>query len=180
AKLPEGLRPAALRARYAAELAAAGLPAQRASLDFLEKPGAVDARAAICHYINHSTSIELSVTEAADGSIAYDMGPSFLLVGLRSVDPGDGAARQRAALGSLTDLALRQVTVPTVVVKRAPAEGKEHRAFVVCVDGSDRAWNAYSIVQTLVRPRDRLCLVHVSGAAGDGAGGGGRAVSEDG
>jgi len=156
--LPENLKPAALEASYANELQKCLEPNQY-SLQFLERDN-MSARTAIFTYINNYNAASL---DSSDGPNDLDLGPSFLLVGvLGSEGPDDNPK----ILGSLTDLALRCITIPTIVVKKSPSMSKKERTFVLCTDSSDRAFNAYSIIQTVARARDKLVLLYISGAAG--------------
>eukprot|EP00638_Chattonella_subsalsa_P003563 CAMPEP_0117746780 /NCGR_PEP_ID=MMETSP0947-20121206/8141_1 /TAXON_ID=44440 /ORGANISM="Chattonella subsalsa, Strain CCMP2191" /LENGTH=458 /DNA_ID=CAMNT_0005564151 /DNA_START=276 /DNA_END=1652 /DNA_ORIENTATION=- len=165
ASLPENLQPDALKQRYSEELASSPLSESQYSIQFLERSD-IPPRTAMCHYINSDQGMEPTMVENADGSYSYDLGPSFLLVGCVGTRGPDDSPK---VLGSVTDLALRSVTIPTIVVKKAPDVSKDQRVFVICIDGSDRAFNAYSITQTISRPRDKLILLYISSGAGAGS-----------
>ena len=80
---------------------------------------------------------------------------SFFVCGFVGRKSEDGSAE---IMGSTTDLALRSICVPCLIVKQAIS--KQERTFVLMTDGTERCFNAYLVIQTLMRPRDRLKVVH--------------------
>ena len=65
-----------------------------------------------------------------------------------------------SVLGSSTDLCLRQMSMPVVIMKR-PLAPKE-RTFVVCLDQALVAsWKAYHLIAQVMKANDKLVLLKV-------------------
>jgi nucleotide-binding universal stress UspA family protein len=97
------------------------------------------------------------------GSIFGNMVPDFLVIGY------SGRKKELensvSVMGSSTDLALRSVPIPIVIVKR-PCN-PENRTYLYATDGKQKSKEALDILLTLVMPRDTLIVVNVVPATPD-------------
>jgi nucleotide-binding universal stress UspA family protein len=86
-----------------------------------------------------------------------NMVPDFLVIGY------SGRKKELensvSVMGSSTDLALRSVPIPIVIVKK-PCNA-ESRVFVYATDGKQQSKEGLDILLTLVMPRDTLVVVNI-------------------
>ena len=72
------------------------------------------------------------------------------------------SAGSTTVMGSATDLTLRSINLPVIVVKKPlPTEPKAPLTYVVAVDHSERSRKGLALVMSLVKPRDTLICLHV-------------------
>lgn len=72
-------------------------------------------------------------------------------------------------MGSTSDITLRNIHMPVVVIKRDIAELNKGRIFVVAVGSTDFSKHAVEIVLSLAMPRDKVIVIHVINPHTDGA-----------
>ena len=78
----------------------------------------------------------------------------------------DGSAE---IMGSTTDLGLRTVPAPCLVMKK-PFEVGSSKLFILLTNGKKRSWNSYRIAMQLLKPKDRIEVVHFHQPGADFAG----------
>ena len=76
-----------------------------------------------------------------------------------------GPKSSPAHVGSNTDLALRGLHVPTIIIKKFIPRGP--RSFLLCVDDSDLSRRGLDILLRLVNPRDSIACVHFTSRESD-------------
>lgn len=95
--------------------------------------------------------------QGKDSNLFGNMVPDFLVIGY------SGRKKELensvSVMGSSTDLALRSVPIPIIIVKR-PCNA-ENRVYLYATDGKQKSKEALDILLTLVMPRDTLIVVNV-------------------
>ncbi len=72
-------------------------------------------------------------------------------------------------MGSTSDITLRNIHMPVIIVKRDIAELKKGRTFVVAVGSTDFSKHAVEIALSLAMPRDKVIVIHAIHPHADGA-----------
>jgi nucleotide-binding universal stress UspA family protein len=72
-------------------------------------------------------------------------------------------------MGSTSDITLRNIHMPVIIVKRDIAEIAKGRTFVVAVGSTEHSKQALEIILSLTLPRDKVIVVHVVHPHNDGA-----------
>ena len=143
--LPTERRPDNIRMRYRAELRENPLDN---AIMIEERPDGVTTKEHVCFLANATTKVDL------------------LVVGFTQEHSSNDHVRKGHILGSMVDLSMRRAFCTTVIVKPASmirqhfgATDSQH--FLVFVDGTEEAEEAYRIADSHVCAGDRLTVLHL-------------------
>lgn len=143
--LPSKYKPDALKERYEVELVGR-LPAARWGLLWADKAGE-PTKDFLVREVNRM---------AARGSRFQSRAvPEFIIMGYRGRKHTD-----MSKLGSSCETALREVHMPTVVVKYPPVEPRTPRTFVAAVKGPTTTL-PYEVALSMVKPSDTLKVLWI-------------------
>lgn len=142
-------RVAAIRTRYESELTGF-ISSKRWRLLALPRQDNATTKDVVRDFVNHRDKMDycMEAKEHPD--------PTFVVFGFS----GRKSFKDRdpSVIGQVADLSLRSVFCPCIVVK-IPAK-QTHRHFVVLVEPLDRCKRAVQIVSNLLKPEDKLTLIH--------------------
>mmetsp|Transcript_32250 Transcript_32250/g.41354 ORF Transcript_32250/g.41354 Transcript_32250/m.41354 type:complete len:398 (-) Transcript_32250:106-1299(-) len=148
--LPSSMQPDKVKEASMIQLVS-NIPSDRYDFTILEKRSPEEStKNLIVNYVN---STFLQDQKSSQGK------PKFVVTGFvgrkgRKDDP--------SILGEVSDMSLRCVLYPSIVVKTLTRhQSQGHRHFVVGVDGRQRGHQAYLVAQTLTKPQDKLTALHV-------------------
>jgi nucleotide-binding universal stress UspA family protein len=92
----------------------------------------------------------------------YHNVPDFVLLGYVG---RKGVKTSPTVLGSTADLALRKLHVPCIIAKATVSSGP--LSFIYCVNASEKSRIGFNIFLQLIKPRDRLTILHVQNGHGE-------------
>lgn len=127
-----------MKGTYEAKLLSIMLPSKY-SLKLLAKSGSI--REAIVMEVNSSPSASMFVC-------------GFIRAGLEH-----GASAEAETIGSHEDLSMRDIHVPSLIVKNR-LQNPQERYFVLLTNGSEACWRGYLLTTVLMRPRDSIVVAH--------------------
>jgi nucleotide-binding universal stress UspA family protein len=133
--MPPSFRPSQIEEKYSNELIAS-IPSDRYSVTLKDREGR-------------------AVFPVLQDALKSEGHVDFVVMGHHG---RKGPKSSPTSLGSNTDLALRGLHVPCLIVKRPIPRGP--RSFVMCVDDSELSRRGLDILLRLVNPRDSLLCVH--------------------
>ena len=141
-------QPENIRQRYEIELVPK-ISQERYKWTLLWKPDKYDIKQTIVAAMNQ---VEQHVVDQ------FDYGSFFVCGWVQEDGAIEGAPP--SVLGSSTDLCLRQMGMPVVIMKHALAP--KERTFVVCMDrGPVAAWKAYALTTQIMKANDKLVLLKI-------------------
>mmetsp|Transcript_12304 Transcript_12304/g.20580 ORF Transcript_12304/g.20580 Transcript_12304/m.20580 type:complete len:314 (+) Transcript_12304:54-995(+) len=139
---PAHWRPKQLQSKFEVELIGT-LPSRLGSLRFIDRGSST-----VSDILNNAL-------DAKQEDQVLEQIPDFVVMGHHG---RKGPKEKATMLGSNTDLALRFLRYPCLVVKAPILSGP--RSIIMAVDGSDVSKRGLDILMRLVNPKDTLTLVH--------------------
>jgi hypothetical protein len=86
-------------------------------------------------------------------------GASIFVTGFIKAGLAHGNSEEAETLGSTEDLSMRDIHVPSLIVKK-PIANNDSRYFVLLTNGSTSCWRGYLLATTLIKPRDQIVVGH--------------------
>jgi len=172
--LPADYKKAFIESKYEAQCAGS-LPASCYQLYFRERDVDQAPKECLLQLIAEyeerasNTALSMSSKGVRDDPFFYLPSvkiPDFFVLGWTGKRSRQ-AKGEFAVMGSVTDIALRQVHMPCIVAKQPPKPKGESNVFAFCVDETEKSKDGLCIMLTLVKPRDTVVLVHVCDSSRD-------------
>jgi hypothetical protein len=148
--LPDAFKANSIKERYESELVC-HLPHQFFSVNLRPKIRDIETPKVVAHYINNQAVQETLVSP--------DTVPNFLFMG---VVGRKGPKEDPTVLGRTAYESLQFSHIPVILVRKPIPEDKTALTYVLSVTASDRSKHAFRLLLPLLKPRDRLVVLHVS------------------
>ena len=97
---------------------------------------------------------ETIVTKVNSSELSSMFVCGFIRAGLET-----GNNEEAETIGTSEDLSMRDMHVPSLIVKR-PIANNESRYFVCLTNGSESCWRGYLLATRLMKPRDEIIVAH--------------------
>lgn len=148
--LPDAFKATSIKERYESDLVSS-LPHRFFSIKLKPKIRDIETPKVVAHYVNKEAIEETLVSP--------DTVPNFLVMG---VVGRKGPKEDPTVLGRTAYESLQFSHIPVILVRNMLSEEKEGLTYVLSVTASNRSKHAFRLLVPLLKPKDKLIVLHIS------------------
>ena len=148
--LPDSCKVMNIKERYETELVST-IPHRFFEVSMEPRLEGIEGPKMVAHYVNQQVT--------RDTLLAPDSVPNFLVMG---VVGRKGPKEDPTILGKTAYDSLQFSHIPVILIRKPIPEDQPHLTYVMSVTSSDRSKSAFRLLLPLLRPRDKLIVIHIT------------------